>query len=79
MSEPSCTDYRRLKDLHDAAMRAYIEGAKTLENTPEGPAFEGAYQAAENAMVAFVTTRENLEKHITVHGCAEVLEPHKLQ
>ena len=67
-------DYRKFKDLHDAAMRTYIEAAKTLEDTAQGPGFESAYQAAENAMVAFVITRENLETHVIDHGCG-ALEP----
>jgi len=75
---PSCIDYRKLKDLHDAARRVYIEGAKVLEGAPQGQEFESAYQTAENAMVAFVSAREKLEKHIADHGCVELLEPNNL-
>ena len=55
-------------------MRAYIEGAKTLEQTPMGVEFDCAYQAAENAMIAFVSAREKLGNHIAIHGCAEHLD-----
>ena len=70
----ACREYRELKDLHDVAMRAYIHGAKTLEESRGGGGFDHAYQAARDARTAFISAREQLEKHLTEHGCVELLE-----
>jgi len=64
-------EHEELKELFQAAMRAYIDAAKSLEGLPQGVEFEQAYQSAQNAMVAFTRTRERLRAHVAGHGCVD--------
>jgi len=64
---PAYDEYQELKDLFDADLRAHIEGAKMLATLPEDGDFESAYQGAQNAMIAFVRTRERLKLHVAKH------------
>jgi len=71
----ACEEYRELKERLDAAKQEYIEGARLLSGSVDGLEFEQAYQIAEHGKLAFVNARENLEKHITDHGCVDFLGP----
>ena len=66
---PTCMEHDELKELFQAAMRAYIDAAKSLEGLPQGVEFEQAYQVAQNAMLAFTRTRERFRAHVASHGC----------
>jgi Spy/CpxP family protein refolding chaperone len=65
-----CQERKILEGRYRADRRVYLSAVRDLHEHLNKAEFDQAYANAERAKVAFESSRDALDVHMQVHGCA---------
>jgi hypothetical protein len=72
-SVPECSQRKALWERYHVSLRAYINATDALDQVGHGPEFDGAYNKAMWARLAFERLREEYIQHLSDHDCGQEL------